>query len=394
MPVGRITSLVFAGLCWSACRTPPAAENEVKDLAPAANLVNVATAETPDDIPALTCDTGEFFSFMLVPPVPPVANAAIELPRDPVSGLPLNLGLPSDSRNARFDVCVNENADPETAKLMRIVLVGSARLDAAHGFNIVTPPQPVDDAELDKVLFGEAGVTELVVPTKIVEQPDRSLKNLLQIHSWSVGDQVLVSVAKLMQIKNPGEPEGPVVGLSAMVGKLIPGDPVVPEGEALECGTAPAVVRTFKIETATFAAKLCTNFIGTAGTTNYEFLGMTVTDDNPALPADVRGKAFTLEGDAFAQSFAYKKRHHNVCDSFAMHLPHAIYAATNAPFGEAVQGCEAADVVPDAPTRAASDQSPSFYYRVKYGAGAWQQFVEPCGKVYMTDCQAAAPGGH
>lgn len=117
-----------------------------------------------------------------------------------------------------------------------------------------------------------------------------------------------------------------------------------------------------------------------------------MTDDNSALPDAARSKTFTLGGDDLKNEFASRINHHNVCDNFALHLPHAVYAATGAPFGESVQGCATGAVVQDAPTRSVSDQSHSFYYQVKYGNGTWQHYIEACGdRGYMTTCQA--PGG-
>lgn len=101
-------------------------------------------------------------------------------------------------------------------------------------------------------------------------------------------------------------------------------------------------------------------------TVGYEIKKVRVIDSNESL-AEKDRKEFAVEGPGLVPPvFEYSFNHHNGCDSFALRLPHASYAATS-PSGA---GC--GRIVPDAPERDFDNDNVALKYRIKYGTSDWQ----------------------
>lgn len=370
------------------CRTSQSQEAEILSQTqnPQATVISVDGATK---IPATKCEFGDLSTFMLSLPNPQINSTDLQLPQNELTHSPVELREISPDNNIRLDVCIS--ADSKTATLRQIVFMGSLTEGSAT-FSYLTLPTPSPDPELANVLFSTPGRVDLRIPYFQREDAHQTTQFSFHLASWSVKNQLIVSISKEVQkFDLQGKQVGPTSALIAMGGVLQPGDPIVDNPDKLEkCPNTgrPSKKVTFKIQTAKFDFQICFAPFGTAGTTEYKIIAAAVTDDHPKLNPQVRGKTITIADEDFQKLFNYRVNHHNVCDSFALHLPHATYAATGAPFGEARQGCDANQVVPDAPTRILEDQSNSFYFRVKYGDEPWQQFVEPCGKSYMKDCQA------
>jgi hypothetical protein len=412
-------TLIFAGTLvavYSAagCRTTAgsavvdasgASEGNDAPATPANEPIQAVTVASASEIVANACTGSTPFSFKLVPTDPQVTEADVELPNGFFSDSRVAGEQPTDDDNIRLDVCVDDSVDPPKATLNRVVTRGLMK-DGTGKFGIVTFPDAQPSEELGKLLFGQAGEFAVHKVVQLTPQVGRNVIVALQLRSWSAKGQVGLVAVRVAENVNPadGTPQNPPAGLQALIGKLAFGNPITdaPPGQQLECGDQEARVETFKIETATFTMRICRNFIGTAGTTNYKILKLEVSDTSEALPASARGKTFGTACNEFDRDSSpaelardtacvWRLAHHNVCDSLVLRLPHATYSATNAPFGETLLGCESGDVVPGAPTRSVDDQSNSFYFQVKVGAAAPKVFHEPCGKVYMQSCQATEP---
>ncbi len=148
--------------------------------------------------------------------------------------------------------------------------------------------------------------------------------------------------------------------------------PAEPKDEFVAtCATGFPGRGEWSLGTARLRADYC-SALGRRGPTAIRIVRLTVKDTDPRLGPDA-GRLVVLEGRELKERLRYRYNHLNACDSFALSLTGADYAAT----GPANAGCAPAE--PPAPERTFADQNGATLAVVRYGGGAWRNLELPCG---------------
>lgn len=313
------------------CRTPNAAEGPGSQV-------------KSDEVPPLTCETGEAASFTL--------GAIDPLPKDTVVTFPgpHRLQAQDDGRHVRVDVCADNFALKATLRRVVYRFSEMQRYTAADataaGARIAGVSEAIFDNDTSKL--------DVFVPQAA------GAKKGIWLKGWKVEGEPTFATAVPVMVEDGGSLKP--TALYWLAGSFSYGDPL----KGLKCpGGETWRSSGFTLGTAQFTAERC-EFLGGGETTGYRIKTLVVTDSNPALPPEAR-KPVTLADETALKALNYRWNHHNACDSFYLKLPHAEYAATAAPCA----GCGQA--VPNAPERKYTDEDHTFlHYRIKYEGGAWQ----------------------
>lgn len=122
------------------------------------------------------------------------------------------------------------------------------------------------------------------------------------------------------------DPDGD--GFRPLLGRVIAGDLV--QGDMPDAnGCLPGErheTSAFRLADARFETAYCTH-ITTDRSLAYRLLSLSVTDSNPAMAAELRGKTISVPAEQLAEIYSWG--HHNVNDDFHLELPHATYSASS-----------------------------------------------------------------
>lgn len=352
-------SLVFLSILLASCRTPSSGSS-VKQLTYGLNKPLVPPP----------CTQGESVTYMLQAADPtPVVTASDGLP--PFRDGTVGFVAPDANRRIRFDLCVGDDAT------LSLAAVATKGIQA--GKALIVPEAGAVIKGLDKVIFDQDYTAlDITIPfntkrfdsTGSLGQPEASTGRLIIKGLAAPGVAV---VAEIDDIKVSGSPNKAArVTSNAAIGRIVAGNPetaVVCPNQGFEAPFA------FTRGTARFSGTLC-EYIGTSGTSPYQYAKIVVTDSNPLLPAAVRDQPQTLTGAELKAAVTQVIPHHNICEATQVKLPSATYIWRMFSGNGGFEGnCGAVPEIPDAPVGSASNFADPIVWKAKYGGDAWQEGV-------------------
>jgi hypothetical protein len=279
---------------------------------------------------------------------------------------------PDVNENLRLDVCLRETSQGTELTLHRAVLMGMFSSIA----EVSVPADAVVEG-LSQAIFG-TGIGTLRIDIPFHEQ-------LTGTHRYPRKESLLVRGGQGFVVAAVNHKEKGQLVSNLLVGDLVEGDALA--GKL--CGPQHRQEeRTLTLGTAKLELTVCIGGAGTSGTFPYSFARVSVTDASDHLPAGLRGKRFTVQdATELKRVFPFKVNHHNTCDSFALHLPHAIYAATSFTGSPPDSDrCDHPRVVEDAPTGTLAEHHGGIGYRIHYQGGATLQ-DDKLGCRLLIECQ-------